>query len=144
MHNVLVIALLAGFARFTIVQENFCKTLYITRHDSDTFMLKLFSLSMQIQDEGRTKVRKALTRSRVQLALQRILPFPCRKQYTVVILMPRLSHFRMLKSLLHLSTNGFSRDAKVCHSMFLQDIIICCKMSLLSYICCFFRWYSHA
>ncbi|XP_020080244.1 zinc protease PQQL-like [Ananas comosus] len=69
--------------------------------------------SFKIQDEGRTKVRKALTRSRVQVALQRILPFPCRKQYTVVILMPRLSHFRMLKSLLHLSTNGFSRDAKI-------------------------------
>lgn len=71
------------------------------------------SASFEIQDEGRTKVRKALTLSTVQLALQRILPFPCRKQYTVVILMPQLSRLKLLKSLLQLRSNGFSRDAKI-------------------------------
>nr|XP_029119433.1 zinc protease PQQL-like isoform X4 [Elaeis guineensis] len=71
------------------------------------------SASFKIQDEGRTKVRKALTPSTVQLALQRILPFPCKKQYTAVILMPQLSHLKLLKSLLQLRSDGFSRDAKI-------------------------------
>ncbi|XP_008797884.1 zinc protease PQQL-like isoform X1 [Phoenix dactylifera] len=71
------------------------------------------SASFEIQDEGRTKVRKALTPSTIQLALQRILPFPCKMQYTAVILMPQLSRLKLLKSLLQFRSNGFSRDAKI-------------------------------
>ncbi|KAK1312722.1 hypothetical protein QJS10_CPA07g00912 [Acorus calamus] len=65
------------------------------------------------QDEGRIKVRDSLTPLTVQLALQRILPFPCRKQYTVVILMPYLSRLKLLKSFFKLRSNGFSLDAKI-------------------------------
>lgn len=71
------------------------------------------SASFEIQDEGRIKVRNSLTPSTVLLALRRILPFPCRKQYTVVILMPHISRLRLLKSLLLLKFNGFSKDAKI-------------------------------
>ncbi|WOL03023.1 zinc protease PQQL-like [Canna indica] len=69
--------------------------------------------SFKIQDEGRSKVRKAITPSTMQLALQRILPFPCKKQYTVIILMPQISRLKLLKSLLLLRPNTFSRDVKI-------------------------------
>ncbi|KAJ6803070.1 zinc protease PQQL-like isoform X1 [Iris pallida] len=71
------------------------------------------SASFEIQDEGRSKVRDSLSPSTMQLALQRILPHPCKKQYTVVILMPQQSHFESLKSLVLQKTSGFSRDAKI-------------------------------
>lgn len=61
--------------------------------------------SLQIQEEGRLKVRQSLTPRTAQLALQSILPYPCKKQYTVVILMPRNSRF-----------TSFGRDAKVSYS----------------------------
>lgn len=82
------------------------------------------SLFMQIQDEGRTKVRKDLTPLTMQLALQRILPFPCKKQYTVVILMPQISHLSFLKSLILLSSDGFTRNVKVGHVPTLQNIFL--------------------
>ncbi|XP_057765310.1 zinc protease PQQL-like isoform X1 [Salvia miltiorrhiza] len=63
--------------------------------------------SFKIQDEGRTRVRSSLTPLTVQSALQRIIPCPCKKQYTVVILMPQLPRFKKFKSLL-----GF-RDVKI-------------------------------
>lgn len=63
-----------------------------------------------------------MTPSTVQLALQRILPFPCRKQYTAVILMPQPSRLKLLKSLLQLRSNGFSRDAKVGYLLFCGQI----------------------
>ncbi|CAA6666109.1 unnamed protein product [Spirodela intermedia] len=44
------------------------------------------SASFQVQDEGRTKVRESLTPATAQSALRRILPFPCKNQYTVVVL----------------------------------------------------------
>ncbi|XP_042385676.1 zinc protease PQQL-like [Zingiber officinale] len=69
--------------------------------------------SFEIQDEGRTKVRKTLTPSTMKWALQKILPFPSKKQYTVVILMPQISRLKVLKSLLLLSSNGFGRDVKI-------------------------------
>ncbi|KAH6755599.1 Insulinase family protein [Perilla frutescens var. hirtella] len=62
--------------------------------------------SFKIQDEGRTRVRSTLTPLTAQSALQRIIPFPCKKQYTVVILMPQSSLFKKLKSFIG------SRDAK--------------------------------
>ncbi|KAL8489686.1 hypothetical protein ACS0TY_025545 [Phlomoides rotata] len=63
--------------------------------------------SFKIQDEGRTRVRSTLTPITAQTAVQRIIPFPCKKQYTVVILMPQSSRFNKLKSFIG------SRDAKI-------------------------------
>ncbi|KAI3443676.1 hypothetical protein Pfo_000341 [Paulownia fortunei] len=63
--------------------------------------------SFKIQEEGRSRVRNTLTPLTTQSALQRIIPFPCKKQYTLVILMPQSSHFKKLKSFIG------SRDAKV-------------------------------
>ncbi|KVI12277.1 Metalloenzyme, LuxS/M16 peptidase-like protein [Cynara cardunculus var. scolymus] len=55
--------------------------------------------SFAVQDDSRSDVRKTLTPVTAQLALQRIIPFPCKRQYTVVILMPQASRLRMLKSI---------------------------------------------
>ncbi|XP_072967419.1 zinc protease PQQL-like isoform X1 [Typha angustifolia] len=71
------------------------------------------SVSFKIQDEGRSKVRKDLTPQAMQQALQRVLPAPCRKQYTVVILMPQLSYLKFVKSLFLSRSSGISRDAKI-------------------------------
>ncbi|CAL5358910.1 unnamed protein product [Camellia sinensis] len=65
------------------------------------------------EEEVRSKVRKTLTPLTAQLALQRILHFPCKKQYTVVILMPQRSCFKKLGLLIRSAPNRYSRDAKV-------------------------------
>ncbi|POO00604.1 Coenzyme PQQ biosynthesis protein [Trema orientale] len=69
--------------------------------------------SFEIQDEGRSKVRKALTPSIAQLALQRILPFPCKKQYTAVILVPQKSRLKLLTSFFRSTQTTYGRDAKI-------------------------------
>ncbi|KAL6558843.1 hypothetical protein OROMI_019193 [Orobanche minor] len=53
--------------------------------------------SFQILDEARTRVINSFTPLTAQSALQRIIPFPCKKQYTSVILMPQSSHFQKCK-----------------------------------------------
>ncbi|RDX96961.1 Zinc protease PQQL-like protein, partial [Mucuna pruriens] len=68
--------------------------------------------SFEIQDEGRSKVRSSLTPSTAQLALKRILPFPCKNQYTVVILMPKSSPFKLLKSVFQSTRTNYGREAK--------------------------------
>lgn len=73
----------------------------------------LLNALMQVQDAARSKVRSILTPLTAQLALQRILPFPCKKQYTVVILMPQASRIKKLKSLMQSVSKSYSRDAKV-------------------------------
>lgn len=74
---------------------------------------------MKVQDEGRSSVRELLTPSTAQSALQRILPFPCKKQYTVVILMPRRSLVKLLTSLFQFTNKSHSRQAMVSqHSEF--------------------------
>ncbi|OIV93964.1 hypothetical protein TanjilG_05667 [Lupinus angustifolius] len=70
-------------------------------------------ISFEIQDKGRSKVRSSLNSSTAQLALQRILPFPCKKQYTVVILMPKSSPFKLLKSVFQSTRISYARDAKI-------------------------------
>ncbi|PQQ14742.1 zinc protease PQQL-like [Prunus yedoensis var. nudiflora] len=67
----------------------------------------------EIQEEGRSKVRQSLTPVTAQLALQKILPFPCKKQYTVVILMPRASHFKSLRSFFQSTETSYGRHAKI-------------------------------
>jgi hypothetical protein len=65
------------------------------------------------------KVRETLTPQTMQSALRRVLPFPCRNQYTVVILMPKSSCWALVKSMLSWSSNGVSRDAKVRIDLFI-------------------------
>ncbi|KAI5320256.1 hypothetical protein L3X38_039964 [Prunus dulcis] len=67
----------------------------------------------EIQEEGRSKVRQSLTPVTAQLALQKILPFPCKKQCTVVILMPRTSHFKSLRSFFQSTETSYGRHAKI-------------------------------
>jgi len=74
------------------------------------FILNL--LSLQIQDAACSKERSILTPLTVQLALQRILSFPCLKQYILVILMSQASHMKRLKSLMQSGPKSYSRDAK--------------------------------
>ncbi|XAR67091.1 C-terminal processing peptidase [Bertholletia excelsa] len=70
--------------------------------------------SFKVQDKGRSKVRNSLTPTTAQLALQRVLPFPCKDQYTVVILMPQeASRFKFLRSLIQSVPNHYGRDAKM-------------------------------
>ncbi len=70
---------------------------------------------MQIIDDGRSKVKTSLTPQTAKLALQRILPYPCKKQYTAVILMPQTSHFKLLKSFFRSTQTSYRTDAKVSH-----------------------------
>ncbi|KAF1862164.1 hypothetical protein Lal_00026687 [Lupinus albus] len=83
----------------------------------DSYQSRAYSgdvgISFEIQDKGRSKVRSSLNPSTAQLALQRILPFPCTKQYTVVILMPKSSPFKLLKSVFQLMRISHGRDAKI-------------------------------
>ncbi|KAI5001139.1 zinc protease PQQL-like [Hordeum vulgare subsp. vulgare] len=69
--------------------------------------------TFMVQDEGRVKVREALTPQAMQMALRRVISFPCKKQYTVVILMPKSSRWNSLISVVSWSSGGFSRDAKI-------------------------------
>ncbi|CAN8253030.1 unnamed protein product [Cochlearia groenlandica] len=54
--------------------------------------------SCKVLEEGRVRMRESLTPQTAQAALQRILPHPCKKQYTAVILMPQRSRFGFLSS----------------------------------------------
>ncbi|GKV11869.1 hypothetical protein SLEP1_g23087 [Rubroshorea leprosula] len=78
--------------------------------------------SFQIQDEGRTRLRESLTPLTAQMALQRILPYPCKNQYTVVILMP--CRFRL--SRLFSRRTSYSRDAKVLAGIAALTIFVFC------------------
>jgi hypothetical protein len=78
--------------------------------------LHIFS-SLQVQNEGRLKVREALKPETMHMALQRVISFPCKKQYTVVILMPKPSRWNSLISVVSWSSGGFTRDAKVRYSI---------------------------
>jgi len=82
-----------------------------------SYQSRLFSgdvgSTFAFQEEGRMKVREALTPQTMQSALRRVLPFPCRNQYTVVILMPKSSCWASVKSMLSWSSSGVSRDAKI-------------------------------
>ncbi|XP_057813480.1 zinc protease PQQL-like isoform X2 [Cryptomeria japonica] len=71
------------------------------------------STCLKAQDEWRNTVRSSLTRSTTQQALQRILPSPCTKQYTVVVLMPKLPMLQRLKSSLFTSKDRSSIEVKV-------------------------------
>ncbi|RWR72552.1 zinc protease PQQL-like protein isoform X1 [Cinnamomum micranthum f. kanehirae] len=95
------------------LQENYYWLDRILRSYQSRVYIGDVSASFQAQDEGRNRVRESLTPSTAQMALQRILPFPCRKQYTVVILMPQLSCLRLLKSFLQSTSNKYGHNPKI-------------------------------
>ncbi|KAL0338988.1 UNVERIFIED_CONTAM: Zinc protease PQQL-like [Sesamum angustifolium] len=95
------------------LQENYYWLERILRSYQSRIYSDDVGASFQIQDEGRTRVRSTLTPLTAQSALQRIIPFPCKKQYTVVILMPQSSRFKMLKSFISSIPVPYSRDAKI-------------------------------
>ncbi|KAL5986242.1 hypothetical protein ACLOJK_014575 [Asimina triloba] len=94
------------------LQENYYWLDRILRSYQSRVYFGDISAAFQVQDEGRCKVRESLRPSTAKLALQRILPFPSRKQYTVVILMPQFSPLGFLKSFLRSIPNKLGRDAK--------------------------------
>ncbi|KAJ9183853.1 hypothetical protein P3X46_007659 [Hevea brasiliensis] len=53
----------------------------------------------------------------LQLTLQRILPYPCKKQYTAVVLMPQTSRFQLLRSFFKSTRTSYARDAKIIASI---------------------------
>lgn len=69
--------------------------------------------SFELIDNARSKVRSTLAPLTAQLALQRILPYPCTKQYTVVILKPQTSRFKLLKSFIRPTQTSYKTDAKM-------------------------------
>ncbi|XP_020597677.1 zinc protease PQQL-like isoform X2 [Phalaenopsis equestris] len=95
------------------LQENYYWLDRILRSYQSRAYFGDLNVSFEIQEEGRTKVRKCLTPSSMLLALRRLLPFPCKNQYTLVILMPQTSRMKLLKSSFLFSSDGFSRDAKI-------------------------------
>lgn len=59
-------------------------------------------------------MRESLAPQTAQAALQRILPHPCKKQYTAVILMPQRSRFGFLSSIFVLRPETrYIHDTKV-------------------------------
>ncbi|XP_062148705.1 zinc protease PQQL-like isoform X1 [Alnus glutinosa] len=95
------------------LQENYYWLDRILRSYQSRIYAGDVSTSFEIIDEGRSKVRSTLTPLTAQLALQRILPHPCTRQYTVVILMPQTSRFKLLKSFFRSSQIGYRSDAKI-------------------------------
>ncbi|KAK9102226.1 hypothetical protein Sjap_019480 [Stephania japonica] len=95
------------------LQENYYWLERILRSYQSRVYFGDVSASFEVQDEGRSKVRESLIPSAAQSALQRILPYLCRKQYTVVILMPRESRLNTLKTWFQNSAKGYGREAKI-------------------------------
>uniref|UniRef100_A0A0D6R038 Peptidase M16 N-terminal domain-containing protein n=1 Tax=Araucaria cunninghamii TaxID=56994 RepID=A0A0D6R038_ARACU len=95
------------------LQENGYWLDRILRGYQSRFYAGDLSASLKAQDEWRNTVRSSLTQETTQAALQRILPSPCTRQYTVVVLMPKLSMFQRLKSILYTSDNRSSMETKV-------------------------------
>ncbi|KAM7276034.1 hypothetical protein ACFE04_017900 [Oxalis oulophora] len=87
------------------MQENYRWLEKILRSYQSRIYLGDVGTSYEVQEKGRTNVRSSLTQSDAQIALRKILPYPCKTQYTAVILMPQKSRFKFLTSL--------SRDAKI-------------------------------
>ncbi|OVA08489.1 Peptidase M16 [Macleaya cordata] len=99
------------------LQENYYWLDRILRSYQSRVYFGDVSASFKIQDEGRDEVRESLKPSTAQSALQRILPSPCKKQYSVVILMPQKSRLKLLKSLYRSTMNSYGRNAKILAAM---------------------------
>ncbi|WCJ42624.1 Insulinase (Peptidase family M16) protein [Euphorbia peplus] len=99
------------------LQENFYWLERILRSYQSRIYSGDLGTAFEIQDEGRSNVRQCLTISTVQSTLQRILPNPCKKQYTAVILMPRTSRFQLLMSFFRSTCPSYITDTKVLASI---------------------------
>ncbi|XP_057985683.1 zinc protease PQQL-like isoform X2 [Hevea brasiliensis] len=99
------------------LQENFYWLERILRSYQSRIYNGDMGNAFEIQDEGRSNVRQSLTKSTVMLTLQRILPYPCKKQYTAVILMPQTSRFQLLRSFFKSTRTSYARDAKIIASV---------------------------
>ncbi|XP_015571815.1 zinc protease PQQL-like isoform X2 [Ricinus communis] len=99
------------------LQENFYWLERILRSYQSRIYNGELGTAFEIQDEGRSNVRQSLTTSAVQLTLQRILPCPCKKQYTAVILMPQTSRIQLLRSFFQSTRTSYARDAKIIASI---------------------------
>ncbi|XP_010545332.1 PREDICTED: zinc protease PQQL-like isoform X2 [Tarenaya hassleriana] len=96
------------------LQENYYWLERILRGYQSRVYAGDLGVSFKIQEEGRLRLRESLAPQSAQEALQRILPFPCKKQYTAVILMPRKPRFGFLTSLfVSPESCRHGRDAKV-------------------------------
>ncbi|XP_078431997.1 insulinase (Peptidase family M16) protein [Wolffia australiana] len=78
------------------LQENYYWMDRIVRSYQSRAYLGDVNESFQVQEEGRSKVRESLTPATAQAALQRILPFPCKNQYSVVVLLPQPSWLKAI------------------------------------------------
>ncbi|GLT32236.1 hypothetical protein SLA2020_069160 [Shorea laevis] len=67
--------------------------------------------SFKVHEEERSRIRESLTQLATQSAMQRIVPYPCKNQYTVVILVPQLHWSKWLRSALLLKPS--ERDTKI-------------------------------
>ncbi|MCL7048539.1 hypothetical protein MKW94_026371 [Papaver nudicaule] len=95
------------------LQENYYWLDRILRSYQSRVYFGDLSVSFKTQDDGRDEVRESLKPLTSQLALKRILPSPCRKQYSVVILMPQISRLKRLKSLCRSTMNKCSTNTMV-------------------------------
>ncbi|KAJ8766724.1 hypothetical protein K2173_005335 [Erythroxylum novogranatense] len=95
------------------LQENYCWLERILRSYQSRTYTDDVGTSFELLDEGRSKVRQSLTPSSAQLTLQRILPYPCKRQYTSIILMAQTTRFQFLRSILQLQLTSFTTEAKV-------------------------------
>lgn len=69
-------------------------------------------------------MRESLAPQTAQAALQRILPHPCKKQYTAVILMPQRSRFGFLSSMfVSRPETRYIRDTKVSLHLFFLCVV---------------------
>lgn len=95
------------------LQENYYWVERILR----SYQSRIYSGDMgacfQIQDEGRNKVRKLLTPQTAKSALKRIIPFPCKRQYTLVILMPKTSSVKQLVGSVFHYAPRIERDTRI-------------------------------
>ncbi|KAJ4846270.1 hypothetical protein Tsubulata_008787 [Turnera subulata] len=95
------------------LQENYYWLERILRNYQSRIYSGDLGTSFEIHEEGRSNVRQSLTPSTAQLRLQRILPHPCKKQYTVVILMPQSSRFQLLRSFFRSKQISYTGDPKI-------------------------------
>ncbi|GAB2292506.1 hypothetical protein Dimus_026742 [Dionaea muscipula] len=97
------------------LQENYYWLDRILRSYQSRNYSGVLSSSFEIQDEARLQVRQSLSPTTSRYALQKIIPYPCKRKYTVVILMPRRSSYQLVKSFFQSTRKTYSGTAKVSH-----------------------------
>ncbi|GKV28045.1 hypothetical protein SLEP1_g37144 [Rubroshorea leprosula] len=81
----------------------------------DSYQSRIYSgdigNAFQVHEEGRSRIRESLTQLTTQSAMQRIMPYPCKNQYTAVILMAQPRASKWLRSALLWKPSD--RDTKI-------------------------------